>query len=269
MLTRFLLGFLFVCSLRYPSIAGVNEEPVEFEGRIEYAIRSAGADWSYTLWLKGTRWRSELKLGQALYELKIGDNEEHSGYLVNEGGKNYRSLSRRGGPPAGGEGMQGGKRPGGKGDKERPDQIDPEKFKKWVQEKDDEFIVDVYVGSRRILKGEGKAFDIYSNEELGMYSPLALPTFKSTQEKGPLFGVFFRTYPGIPLSVKEAGNVKKAFSMVATEIIEESVDESLLTIPEDYTLQAQMMGGPSGGGGGSGKRKGPPPSGGGGGRGPR
>ncbi|MCH6257048.1 hypothetical protein MLD52_10855 [Puniceicoccaceae bacterium K14] len=265
MFIRNLLFFLVGWGLSSLQLSA-SEAEESFEGRVEYEIINAGAKWSYTLWLKDTRWRTELKLGDTLYELRMGDLEDRSGYLVNDGGKNYRSLARRGpwsdsgprgeGGPEGG-GKSGGQKPSKGGDKKKPGKIDPEKFEKWVQTKDEVFAVDGFTSNLVVLKGSGKAFSLYPSEGIGMFSPYAVPNFKATQEKGPLLGQFFRTYSDIPLKIVESGNEKKSFSMVAKSILTEPIDDSLLTIPEDYKEDHSMMGGGRpGAGGGSGKRGG-------------
>lgn len=254
MLSRFIVFGLFAgfVSLSQASVGVLDEN--EFEGRIEYLIKNVGDEWSYTLWYKGTRWRSELRQGKLLYELKIGDGEFKSGFLVNEGGKEYRSLARGLGPPEGGG---GGQRMPSKDGRKKGNRVELEKLDDWIQEGNDSFEIDGFSSRLLLFKGPGKNFEIYLSDGLPAYSPLAIPSFKVTEEKKPLFAAFFRLHAEMPLKVEETGKSKKSFSMVVTKIVREPVDEALVSIPEDYTLKGSRMGGPPPGGGG-GKRSGSP-----------
>lgn len=250
---RFLLISFFLSFLA--SLAFANDE-APFEGRIDYAVDSGGMNMVYTLWVKGPLWRSELRSGKQLFELRLGDMEQGEAYLVNEGGKSFRSLARMRGPGGGGpRGERGGK---------KPKEV---KLSKVLTISDEEYrLLDNDVRLED-LRGPGKKLQFLWSDELGAVPAMALPRLKGFEGKEQLLMAYFRERQGgIPLSIEiPKASGKNAFSMTATDIEAVDFESEFLSLPEGYRPEAG--GQPDGAPGGGGRR--PGGGGGGGGRPPR
>lgn len=218
------IAILSVVSLNWAT-AQETESGTAFEGRIDYEISSEGSKWTYSLWLKQDLWRAELRQGPTLYELRMGNSRDLTGFLVNEGGKAYRPLNRRG--------PEEGDRPrGGDGDRRSVD------LTKIVTKSDKEVLIAGFTARLDVLKGAGSKMDVWTSSELGTYSGLAIPLLKKTQEKAPVFIAYFREFQGVPLLIEESGKSgKKAFQFKAIAVTRMSVEDSFLNVPEDFKLQ--------------------------------
>ncbi|MBD5781765.1 hypothetical protein IEN85_19850 [Pelagicoccus sp. NFK12] len=228
------------------------DEP--FVGRIDYAVNSAGMDMTYTIWLKGQSWRSELRSGPQLYELRMGNLETGEAYLVNEGGESYRRLGgmRRmgpGGPPPGGM-----KKKGEKG-------LD---LGKALSRDEEPVTLLAFELAVEELRGPGKKLLFAWTDELGEIPFEALPRLRGFEGKEQLLALYFRRREGgIPLSIEvPKGKGKNAFSIVASKVEALELEVSFLTLPGAYKQEAggRPMGGGMGGGrrpGGGGSRGGP------------
>ncbi len=206
-----------------------------FEGRIDYRIMNDGMEWNYSLWIKGALWRAELRQGNTLYELRLGDTSTPTAYLVNEGGKTYRPLFFTLRPPP-----QPGRR-----DTSKP-QAAVDLSKAIVPDKETKSIAG-RVAKLTIVKGPGSKMNVWLNREFGAYSGYAIPVFKKTQDKIPIFVPFLHSEQALPLAIEERGKSgKKAFSMTAISITPMALDEEFLSLPADYTPQGSGPGGPAG-----------------------
>lgn len=230
----------------------------EFVGRIDYEIDSGGQAWSYSLWLKGSLWRSELRSGKQLYELRIGDLETGEAFLVNEAGKSFRSIGAgRFGPRPEGR-RSGGQGPGDKKKKEKQEDLS-----KVVSEKGDTMVLLERELRLEEVKGPGKRLALWWTEDLGEISGNALPRMKAFDEKEGLLARYFEERSGMPLLIEIPGaKGKNAFSMRAVKVEEEAVEDAFLVLGEDYKPEMggrQMGGGGPGGGQRGGRGMGPPP----------
>lgn len=229
-----------------------------FEGQLEYEISAGGDVWNYTLWKRGSQWRTELSSGGQLYEVRIGDSDTGEAFLLNEAGQSFRRL---GGP------MQMGM-PGGPGEppdgKKKKKEKEPESLDKLVKYLESSEVVLERETDGFELKGPGKPLRIRSSGSLGTFSGHAMPRFKAIEAKERLFVGFFALHSGVPLQLEiPKAKGKHAFRMAVVAIEEAPVDESLVSIPEDYREEGfggmpsgpgGMKGGPGGPGGGR-----PPP----------
>lgn len=241
-----------VASLGSRADTDTDSKP-SFEGRIDYRIMNDGVEWDYSFWIKGPLWRAELRQGNNLYELRLGDISTPTGYLVNEGGKTYRPLFFTLRPP-----LENGRlvREKSKAAVDLSKTITPGK--------ETQFIAG-HSTRLTIVKGPGPKMDVWLNRELGAYSGYAIPVFKKTQEKIPTFIPFLHEERALPLAITERGKSnKKAFSMTAIAITPMELETDFLSLPEDYMPQGNGPGGPAGAGKGNrsgkgGKGNGPKP----------
>ncbi len=224
-----LFGLLFVILVSTFSEAETTaRETPPFEGRIEYRIMNEGVEWDYSFWIKGTRWRAELRQNGMVYELRLGDTSKPTAYLVNEGGKTYHPLFFNIGPPP-------GQSPKSNSKYRSPVILS----KSIVPGKETSSFID-HDARLDIVKGPGSRMNLWLNCELGAYSGYAIPQFKKTQDKIPIFVAYFSKHQGMPLAIEERGkSSKKAFSMKIESIHPMSLEESFLTLPENYKPQGR------------------------------
>lgn len=225
-----------------------------FEGRIDYEIDSGGQVWRYAVWLKGDLWRSELRSGQQVFELRIGNSETGEAFLVNEAGESFRSIGAgsfgpgpAGSPPGD---ARGKKKKGGK-------PVDLEKVvvvnKRYL---------DLLGRSAQLeeLKGPGKRLQLWWVDDLGAISGMAIPRLKALEEKKGLMPLYFEEREAVPLLIAlPNAKGKKAFSMKAVGIEAMEIEDAFVTLPDGY--KPEMGGRPMGGGGGGGRPRGGRPTG--------
>ncbi|MDQ8181214.1 hypothetical protein [Pelagicoccus sp. SDUM812005] len=243
-------SFFFSLVLGLGSASGASP----FEGRIDYAVNSGGMEMSYSFWVKGNLWRSELRSGSQLFELRLGNLESGEAYLVNSGGESYRALGR-----SGGRGPGGGPPSGGRSWKEEKKEPNLEKLLSVSGETTALLDRDAVA---EVLKGPGKKLRFWWNEDLGLFPVEALPRLKGFEGKEQVLSFYFRERAGgVPLKIEiPKASGKNAFSMEAVSLEEMALVDSFLSLPDGYKME--VGGRPMGGGGGGGRR----PGGGGGGR---
>ncbi len=250
---RFLLISFLFCFIAGFAFAN-EDEP--FEGRIDYRVDSGGMKMDYTLWVKGPLWRSELRSGKQLFELRLGDTEQGEAYLVNDGGQSFRPLARLRGPGGGG--------PPGEGSRKKLKEV---KVSKFLSVSDEEHRLLDFVVRLEDLRGPGRKLQFLWSDELGTVPAMALPRLKGFEGKEQLLMAYFRERKrGIPLSIEiPKASGKNAFTIEATGMEAMELEVGFLSLPEGYKPEA---GGRAGGGPGGGGRR-PGGGGGGGGRPPR
>ncbi|MDQ8196526.1 hypothetical protein QEH56_00110 [Pelagicoccus enzymogenes] len=206
---------------------------------------------SYSLWVKGPLWRSELRSGKQLYELRMGNRETGEAYLVNEGGESYRSLR---GPRMGAAGSPRGEGPPpGKGLGKRGKEMDLDKV---LVEKEQGLSLLSFDLALEELRGPGKKLLFAWTDELGEIPFEALPRLRGFEGKEQSLALYFRAREGgIPLSIEvPKGKGKNAFSIVASKVEALELEVLFLTLPDAYKQEAG--GRPTGGGMGGGRRPG-------------
>ncbi|MBK1876870.1 hypothetical protein [Pelagicoccus mobilis] len=244
-------SLFLICSCFVIRTIAWSDEAEPFEGRIIYDVDSGGMKMTYTVMFKGDKWRSELKSGKQVFDLRIGDLGERTAFLVNEGGKSYRMIGGMG--PGGGRGM---KPQGDKGSKGKSPEDELEKAV--VVKKDRQMILE-YECRLEQLKGAGTKLGIWLAEAKVELPGVALPRVKAFEGKERLLAIYFRDGRGLPLLI-EAGSGKNRFEMRVVELEAMPIDESLVSLSDEYKPEGGMR--PMRGGGG-GKPGGGRPGGGG------
>lgn len=244
---------VLILSFCLSSVVLLAQEQDSFEGRIEYAVNSGGMEMTYTVWMKGSLWRSELRSGKQLYEQRLGDIELGTAYLVNDGGKSYRALGRGpGGPPLGGRG---------------PEKKQEPNLGKLVSLKERSQMILDFTAQLEELRGPGKKLSFWWSDEFSPMPGQALPRLKAFEDREQLLAVYFRKRGvGFPLAIENAvSSGKGAFSMRAIRIDSQELDIDFMSLPDGYKMEAGGRPGTSGKRGPGGGGRGP----GGGGRPPR
>lgn len=246
--------FLFCLFSSFSLGSSIAAEDEPFEGRIDYAVNSGGMEMAYSFWVKGGLWRSELRSGNQLFELRLGNLGTGEAYLVNEGGESYRALGRapgmgRDGPPPEGRGGKKGK------------ELNLEKLLVLKDQSMELLDHEVWLEE---LKGPGKKLHFWWGQGLGALPAEALPRLRGFEGKEQALRVYFRERgEGVPLKIENPkASGKNAFALTAIEIETMELSDAFMSLPDGYKLEAGgrgMGGGRSGGRGpgGGGRRGGP------------